>query len=40
MPGIGEIDITGGAVATAKAVYRATRIWVRDLPITVDKQLL
>jgi xanthine dehydrogenase YagR molybdenum-binding subunit len=35
--GIGEIGITGTAAAVASAVYNATGIRVRDLPITPDK---
>jgi xanthine dehydrogenase YagR molybdenum-binding subunit len=35
--GIGEIGITGTAAAVANAVYDATGIRVRDLPITPDK---
>jgi xanthine dehydrogenase YagR molybdenum-binding subunit len=35
--GIGEIGITGVAAAVANAVYNATGIRVRDLPITLDK---
>ncbi len=35
--GIGEIGITGVAAAVANAVYHATGIRVRDLPITPDK---
>jgi len=35
--GIGEIGITGGAAAIANAVYHATGVRVRDLPITLDK---
>ncbi len=35
--GIGEIGITGVAAAIANAVYHATGIRVRDLPITPDK---
>ncbi len=38
--GIGEIGITGAAAAIANAVYHATAIRVRDLPITPDKVLL
>ena len=38
--GIGEIGITGTAAAIANAVYHATGIRVRDLPITLDKLLL
>ena len=37
--GIGEIGIVGTAAATANAVYHATGIRVRDLPITLDKLL-
>lgn len=35
--GIGEIGIVGVAAAIANAVYHATGIRVRDLPITVEK---
>jgi xanthine dehydrogenase YagR molybdenum-binding subunit len=35
--GIGEIGIVGTAAAIANAVYNATGIRVRDLPITLDK---
>lgn len=35
--GIGEIGITGVAAAIANAVFNATGIRVRDLPITLDK---
>ncbi|MEO5814502.1 MAG: xanthine dehydrogenase family protein molybdopterin-binding subunit [Gemmatimonadaceae bacterium] len=35
--GIGEIGITGVAAALANAVYNATGVRVRDLPITLDK---
>jgi xanthine dehydrogenase YagR molybdenum-binding subunit len=35
--GIGEVGITGSAAAVANAVYHATGIRVRDLPITPDK---
>jgi len=35
--GIGEIGITGGPAAIANAVYHATGVRVRDLPITLDK---
>jgi xanthine dehydrogenase YagR molybdenum-binding subunit len=38
--GIGEIGMTGVAPAIANAVYHATGIRVRDLPITLDKLLL
>jgi len=37
--GIGEIGITGVAAAVANAVYHATGIRVRRLPITLDKLL-
>ena len=37
--GIGEIGIVGTAAAIANAVYHATGIRVRDLPITLDKVL-
>ena len=37
--GVGEIAITGVAAAIANAVYQATGVRVRDLPITVDKLL-
>jgi xanthine dehydrogenase YagR molybdenum-binding subunit len=37
--GVGEIGITGVAPAIANAVYHATGIRVRDLPITPDKLL-
>lgn len=35
--GIGEIGITGVAAAVANAVYHATGVRIRDLPITLDK---
>jgi xanthine dehydrogenase YagR molybdenum-binding subunit len=35
--GIGEIGITGVAAAIANAVYHASGVRVRDLPITLDK---
>ena len=35
--GIGEIGITGVGAAVANAIYNATGIRVRDLPITLDK---
>jgi xanthine dehydrogenase YagR molybdenum-binding subunit len=38
--GIGEIGMTGVAAAVANAVYHATGVRVRDLPITLDKLLL
>jgi xanthine dehydrogenase YagR molybdenum-binding subunit len=37
--GVGEIGITGITAAIANAVYNATGIRVRDLPITLDKIL-
>ncbi len=37
--GLGEIGIVGVAAAIANAVYHATGIRVRDLPITLDKLL-
>ena len=37
--GIGEVAITGAAAAIANAVYNATGVRVRDLPITPDKLL-
>ena len=37
--GIGEVGITGAAPAVANAVYNATGIRVRELPITPDKLL-
>jgi xanthine dehydrogenase YagR molybdenum-binding subunit len=37
--GIGEIGITGVAGAIANAVYHASGIRIRDLPITLDKLL-
>jgi xanthine dehydrogenase YagR molybdenum-binding subunit len=37
--GVGEIGITGAGAAIANAVYHATGIRVRDLPITLDKLL-
>jgi xanthine dehydrogenase YagR molybdenum-binding subunit len=38
--GIGEIGICGSPAAIANAVYHATGVRVRDLPITPDKLLL
>ena len=35
--GVGEIAITGVAAAIANAVYHATGVRIRDLPITVEK---
>jgi xanthine dehydrogenase YagR molybdenum-binding subunit len=37
--GLGELATTGVAAAVANAVYHATGVRVRDLPITVDKVL-
>ena len=37
--GIGEIGITGVGAAVANAVYNATGIRIRQLPITLDKLL-
>jgi xanthine dehydrogenase YagR molybdenum-binding subunit len=37
--GIGEIGIVGTPAAIANAVYHATGVRVRDLPITLDKLL-
>ena len=37
--GIGEIGMTGVAAAIANAVYHATGVRVRDLPITLDRLL-
>jgi xanthine dehydrogenase YagR molybdenum-binding subunit len=37
--GLGEIGITGVAPAIANAIYHATGVRVRDLPITPDKLL-
>ena len=37
--GIGEVGIVGTAAAIANAVYNATGIRIRDLPITLDKLL-
>jgi xanthine dehydrogenase YagR molybdenum-binding subunit len=37
--GIGEIGICGSPAAVANAVYHATGVRVRDLPITPDKLL-
>jgi len=37
--GVGEIGIVGVAAAIANAVYHATGVRVRDLPITLDKVL-
>ncbi|MGH7211678.1 MAG: hypothetical protein ACREF1_09485, partial [Acetobacteraceae bacterium] len=35
--GIGEIGIVGAAAAIANAVWHASGVRVRDLPITADK---
>lgn len=35
--GVGEIGTTGVAAAIANAVYNATGVRVRELPITLDK---
>jgi xanthine dehydrogenase YagR molybdenum-binding subunit len=37
--GIGEIGIVGTAAAVVNAVYHATGVRVRDLPVTLDKLL-
>jgi xanthine dehydrogenase YagR molybdenum-binding subunit len=37
--GVGEIGIVGTAAAVSNAVYNATGVRVRDLPITLDKLL-
>ena len=37
--GIGEIGMTGVAAAIANAVFHATGVRIRDLPITLDKLL-
>lgn len=38
--GVGEIGIVGAAAAIANAVFNATGVRVRDLPITLDKVLM
>ncbi|MGF6771601.1 xanthine dehydrogenase YagR molybdenum-binding subunit [Paraburkholderia sp. GAS199] len=38
--GIGEIGITGVSAAIANAVYHATGVRVRDLPVTLDKVMV
>ena len=38
--GIGELGTVGVAAAIANAVYNATGLRVRELPITLDKLLL
>ncbi len=37
--GIGELGITGAAAAIVNAVYNATGVRVRDLPVSLDKLL-
>ena len=37
--GIGEIGTVGSPAAIGSAVYNATGVRVRDLPITLDKVL-
>jgi len=37
--GVGELGIVGAAAAVANAVYHATGVRIRDLPITPDKLL-
>ncbi len=37
--GVGEIGIVGTAAAVANAVWHATGIRVRDLPLRLDKLL-
>jgi xanthine dehydrogenase YagR molybdenum-binding subunit len=37
--GLGEVGVVGTAAAIANAVYHATGVRVRDLPITLDKLL-
>ena len=37
--GVGEIGIVGTAAAIANAIFHATGVRVRDLPITIDKLL-
>ena len=37
--GVGEISLAGVAPAIANAVYHATGIRVRELPITIEKLL-
>jgi xanthine dehydrogenase YagR molybdenum-binding subunit len=37
--GAGELGVVGAAAAVANAVYHATGVRVRDLPITPDKLL-
>jgi xanthine dehydrogenase YagR molybdenum-binding subunit len=35
--GLGELGVVGSAAAVGNAVFNATGIRVRDLPITLDK---
>jgi xanthine dehydrogenase YagR molybdenum-binding subunit len=35
--GIGELAVTGMAAAVANAIYHATGLRIRSLPITLDK---
>jgi CO/xanthine dehydrogenase Mo-binding subunit len=37
--GLGEVAMTGVAAAVANAVFHATGVRVRELPITLDKLL-
>ena len=37
--GVGELGVTGCAAAIANAVFHATGVRVRELPITLDKLL-
>jgi xanthine dehydrogenase YagR molybdenum-binding subunit len=37
--GIGEVGLVGIAAAIANAVYHATGVRVRDLPITIERLL-
>jgi xanthine dehydrogenase YagR molybdenum-binding subunit len=37
--GIGELGMVGTAAAVANAVYHATGVRVRDLPVRLDKIL-
>jgi len=37
--GLGEIGIVGTAAAVANAIYHATGVRVRSLPVTIDKLL-
>ena len=38
--GLGEIGVTGASAALANAVYHATGVRLRELPITVDKLII